>query len=176
MAREKAGATHTINYAGSQVSVASGEGLLILAIGVLLITYVPWLTLETMGEVYGPLDSLSRPKEHGVLEAQVCHQPTLVVHHEVRNLLGGANPLQNPELEAVDVHRMRHAFLIVVDLPDLLCASLHHEGELVHLVGLAVDEPLHSPIVGGHRDSYGSRGCPARVQLWHPGERFRHAF
>ena len=86
--------------------------------------HVELLTLEAMGEVYEPFDGLSWPDQHCVLEAQVCHQPTLVVHHEVRNQLGGANPLQNPELEAVDVHRMRHAFLIVVDLPDLFCPSL----------------------------------------------------
>src|ERR671920_2315673 len=98
-----------------------------------------------------------------------------LVNYEVREVLGGTRPLYNPELEAVDMHRMGHAFLIVVDLPDLLCAPLNHDGELVHLVGLSVDEPLHSPIVGGHRDSYGSSNRSTHVQLRQPGKGFGHA-
>src|SRR5919112_2909828 len=137
--------------------------------------HVELFALKVVGEVYEPLYGLSWPDQHGVLEAQISRQPALLVHYEVREVLGGTRPLYDPELEAVDVHRMGHAFLIVVDLPDLLCAPLNHDGELVHLVGLSVDEPLHSPIVGGHRDSYRSAGSSTQVQLWHRRERFRHA-
>src|SRR5919112_1374044 len=139
------------------------------------VEHVELLALEVMGEIYEPLYGLSWPDQHSVLPSQVGHQPAFLVHHEVRDLLGSADSLQDPELEPVDVHRMRHAFLIVMNLPDLLCAPLNHDGKLVHLVGLSVDEPLHSPIVGGHRDSYGSSNRSTHVQLWHRGKRFRHA-
>src|SRR5215212_10707132 len=132
--------------------------------------HVELLTLEVMGEIYEPLYGLTWPDQHSVLPSQVSHQPAFLINYEVRELLGGTRPLYDPELETVDVHRMGHAFLIVMNLPDLLCASLHHDGELVHLVGLSVDEPLHSPIVSGHRDSYRSASRSTQVQLWQPGK------
>jgi hypothetical protein len=53
------------------------------------------------------------------------------------------------------VCRVGHTVLVVVDLPDLLCASLHHDWDLIHAVGPAINEPSHPLIVGGHGERLG---------------------
>jgi len=95
------------------------------------------------GEVYGYAHRLAGPDEDRILPP--------AIHRQACCLLGTVQPVDDLELEAVDVHRVRHAHHLVHDLPDFyrfafngnrnvifnqLCTLL---GEYSALFGVIVD-------------------------------------
>jgi hypothetical protein len=107
---------------------------------------VELLALEAVVEVDGDLNGVPGLDEHGVLPAEVRSGPAMLVHREVRDLLGAAGPSQNQEPERVQVHGAGHAALLVADLPDstsLLRATMRYS--FGSYVRLAISHHVSSP-------------------------------
>src|SRR5215217_2850557 len=128
---------------------------------------VELLAVEVVGELYGYAHRLPGPYENGVLPPQVGGCPALLVHRRLDHLVGAVPSLEHPEPEAVEVHGVGHASLLIADLPDLCRASLHYDRVLVWLVSQPIDEPPRLTRLRRRGERHRAQVSPLRVVQRH---------
>src|SRR4029453_2485501 len=84
----------------------------------------PW---KRMAKIDRDAHRFTWPDEDRVLRSDVGREAPGCIDGEPRQRVGARLPLENPELESMQVHRMRHARVIVAQQPDLGCISLHFD-------------------------------------------------
>ena len=109
--------------------------------------HIHLITVKRVREIEGDAHGFARPHQHGVFPAEIAGGKPLIVDREFFLLLGAANALEYLKLEAVDVKRMWHAGLRVLNVPHFSRAALNGDRRFFVLIGLAVDTPHHLHVV-----------------------------
>src|SRR3990172_4777495 len=141
----------------------------VFVLEVVAVEHVGLVAGERMREVERDPHRLARPREHGVEQPAVLRQQAVAVGAEDAYLRGRPASLEHAELEAVDVHRVRHARTAVLDQPRLAGAAPHGQRSRIHLELPAVDRPVSFAVVGEHDASRlppggRRRGQPAELR------------